>query len=155
PLLSSAVYRLRSADGDDEIETSPGDPDALSRQFIPARVFDNPALLERDPGYLRRLKALDPVARRRLLDGDWWVANTGAVYNTFSEENITRDEPLRGLPIHLAFDDGYHDPRVMLFNQQQGDRILIFDEFYHTQHLDDQCVAEVVAHCRARGWPLP
>jgi terminase large subunit-like protein len=138
-----------------EIETVPGDPDALSRQFIPARVFDNPALLQKDPGYVRRLKALDPVERRRLLNGDWYVANAGAVYSSFSNANVTADEPDRAAPIELAFDDGYHDPRAILFLQRRGEHMLVFDELVHTRHLGEQCVAEVVERCRAEGWPLP
>jgi hypothetical protein len=139
----------------DEIEVSPADPDAMSRQFIPARVFDNPALISKDPGYLRRLKALDPVDRRRLLDGDWWVANTGTVYRSFNDDNLTDEEPADGAPIELAFDDGYVDPRAILFLQRRGDRILVADELYHVNHLSETCVAEVLARCRARAWPLP
>ena len=138
-----------------EIEVSPADPSAMSRQFIPARVFDNPSLISKDPGYVRRLKALDPVDRRRLLDGDWWVANTGAVYRSFSDDNLTDEEPADGAPIELAFDDGHVDPRAILFLQRRGDRILVADEMYHVNHLSETCVAEVVARCRARAWPLP
>jgi len=142
-------------DAADEIEVSPTDPDAMSRQFIPARVFDNPSLISKDPGYVRRLKALDPVDRRRLLDGDWWVANTGAVYRSFNDDNLTDEEPAPGAPIELAFDDGYVDPRAILFLQRRGDRILVADEMYHVNHLSETCVAEVVARCRAHAWPLP
>jgi hypothetical protein len=138
-----------------DVETSRRDPDALTRQFIPARVYDNPSLIEKDPGYIRRLKALDPVDRRRLLDGDWWVANTGTVYRTFADANITAAEPDPALPIELAFDDGYIDPRAILFIQRTATRILVFDEFYHVNHLGEVCVQEVLARCRANRWPLP
>jgi predicted phage terminase large subunit-like protein len=52
------------------------DPDALSRTFIPATVYDNPALIQNDPDYVRRLKALPYIDRRRLLDGDWHIKAT-------------------------------------------------------------------------------
>lgn len=41
--------------------------------FIPAKVYDNQVLMQRDPGYLRRLEALPPAKRRAHLEGDWNV----------------------------------------------------------------------------------
>lgn len=50
----------------------PGDKyDPPSRCFIPATIFDNPALLANDPGYLARLEALPEAQKRMLLYGDW------------------------------------------------------------------------------------
>lgn len=45
----------------------------LSRTFIPAKIEDNPALLDADPGYAGRLGALDEVTKRQQRDGDWMV----------------------------------------------------------------------------------
>jgi PBSX family phage terminase large subunit len=46
----------------------------LTRVFIPSRVKDNPALLEADPGYVNRLKAVgSPQLVRAWLEGDWDV----------------------------------------------------------------------------------
>ena len=41
--------------------------------FIPAKVYDNQVLMQRDPGYLKRLEALPPARRRAHLEGDWNV----------------------------------------------------------------------------------
>lgn len=50
--------------------------------FIRADVFDNPALLEKDPGYLANLLAQGSVDRDRLLRGNWNVkAAAGKVYS--------------------------------------------------------------------------
>jgi hypothetical protein len=50
----------------------------ISRVFIPSRVKDNPALLESDPGYVQRLKAVgSPQLVRAWLDGDWNVVEGG------------------------------------------------------------------------------
>lgn len=43
-------------------------PHALSRAYIPGRLRDNPYL---GAEYEAQLRALDPVSRARLLDGDW------------------------------------------------------------------------------------
>lgn len=55
---------------------------AKSVTFIPADVFDNPALLNSDPGYLANLLTLPLIDRERLLKGNWKVkAAAGKVYN--------------------------------------------------------------------------
>jgi predicted phage terminase large subunit-like protein len=48
--------------------------------FIPASVRDNKILLGADPGYLANLKALSPVERARLLDGNWNVRPSAGSY---------------------------------------------------------------------------
>lgn len=41
--------------------------------FIKALVTDNKALMEADPGYIQKLRALPPKLRRAWLEGDWNV----------------------------------------------------------------------------------
>lgn len=43
----------------------------VTARFVPARVWDNTALLERDPEYPVRLATLGEALSRALLDGDW------------------------------------------------------------------------------------
>lgn len=53
-----------------------------SFSFIPASVFDNAILLERDPGYLANLYALDLVDQERLLNGNHLIKpSAGKVFN--------------------------------------------------------------------------
>lgn len=50
--------------------------------FIPGKVYDNRILLDRNPGYLANLQALDIVQRSRLLDGNWKTRySSGLVFN--------------------------------------------------------------------------
>ena len=58
--------------------------DGLSRKFIPARLDDNPYLAN-DGRYEQMLKALPPVQRRQLLEGNWDVAE-GAAFVEFDPE---------------------------------------------------------------------
>jgi predicted phage terminase large subunit-like protein len=46
--------------------------------FIPAKVQDNPSLNIKE--YLESLANLDPVTRKRLLDGDWRVLGSGGFF---------------------------------------------------------------------------
>lgn len=41
--------------------------------FIPAKVYDNRFLMERDPAYVHTLENLPEKRRRAMLDGDWTV----------------------------------------------------------------------------------
>lgn len=64
-----------------EIRWLPGpSEDAKSVTFVRASIFDNPALLARDPGYLANLKALSVIDRKRLLEGDWDAVEMGQLF---------------------------------------------------------------------------
>lgn len=54
-----------------------GQPDDISVKFIFASIYDNPILLAKDPGYIKRLKALPLIDRLRLLNGDWNIRPEG------------------------------------------------------------------------------
>ena len=56
------------------------------RIFVPGLVWDNPALLQNDPDYVRRLASMPEAERNALLYGDW---------NTFSGQVFTewRNDP--------------------------------------------------------------
>lgn len=89
---------------DTDILTTQDDPDALSRTFIPATIYDNPTLMENDPDYLRRLKQLPYVERRRLLHSDWHIKAMGG--NVFNREwwREFRDRAAQFRRIVRAFD---------------------------------------------------
>lgn len=48
--------------------------------FIPAKLTDNPALMQADPGYLANLMALGMVERARLLGGNWKIRPAAGLY---------------------------------------------------------------------------
>lgn len=59
--------------------------EAGSRVFLPSLARDNCFLLQKDPGYLRRLKNLDEGRRRALLEGDWDLTE-GQFFPEFKRE---------------------------------------------------------------------
>lgn len=66
----------------DEMRKKYGSEAVKSFTFIPSKLTDNPALLEKDPGYLANLMALPLVERERLLGGNWKIrAEAGKVFN--------------------------------------------------------------------------
>lgn len=66
--------------GDTEEPCEPNTSGALSRVFIPAKVTDNPHLMDNDPGYIDRLSAQDRVTRAQLRDGDWMIRPGAGAY---------------------------------------------------------------------------
>lgn len=48
--------------------------------FIPATVYDNKILLEKDPGYLANLNALCLVEREQLLRGNWKIRPSSGLF---------------------------------------------------------------------------
>lgn len=63
----------------DTYQCEPSDPKSFS--FIPSKIYDNKIFLEKDPGYLSNLKALNRVDRERLLDGNWNArASAGSLF---------------------------------------------------------------------------
>ncbi|HEY1560150.1 MAG TPA: terminase family protein [Caulobacteraceae bacterium] len=61
---------------------------SIDRLFIPARLTDNPKLLERDPGYVARLSQSGSEALvKAWLEGDW-NAVLGAFFDRWSNRNI-------------------------------------------------------------------
>jgi predicted phage terminase large subunit-like protein len=52
------------------------------RVFVPSKLTDNPGI---DPeSYKQALAALDPIERRRLEMGDWWVTTLGTYFDRTS-----------------------------------------------------------------------
>lgn len=54
------------------------DPGSAERPFIPAKVRDNPSLNVDE--YVATLANLDPITRKRLLEGDWDITGAGGFF---------------------------------------------------------------------------
>lgn len=61
-----------------DIRRMPKKEGGMLRQFIPAKLEDNPTLLENDPGYEDKLEGLgDPELVRAMRSGDWDIVAGG------------------------------------------------------------------------------
>lgn len=54
---------------DEDIECSASE--GISRTFVPANVYDNPSIIEKDPEYLKRLNLLNQDDKQAFLFGNW------------------------------------------------------------------------------------
>jgi hypothetical protein len=90
----------------------------LSRVFVPGRVWDNPFILQNDPGYIQRLLSIsDPALRRAYLYGDWNVF-AGQYFSEWSERiHVTEPHPIPDWhEVQLSLDYGYSpSPTVIEF----------------------------------------
>jgi predicted phage terminase large subunit-like protein len=68
-----AQYTMKDEDGN-EVPIPP-----KSVTFIPAKLTDNKALMNADPGYMANLMALSTVERERLLGGNWKIRPAGGL----------------------------------------------------------------------------
>jgi len=80
----------------------------MSVTFIPATVFDNPALLRVNPEYLAWLLSFPTLERERLLAGNWKIRPTAGLY--FKREWCAPvDEASQRLARRSASDTGSAD----------------------------------------------
>ena len=103
----------------------------FSRKFIPARLTDNPYLMQ-DSNYEAMLYSLPEVERKRLLEGDWDVAE-GAAFTEFNRE-VHVCQPFavpRSWTRIRAADYGYASPSCVLWGAIDYDgNIWIYRELY-------------------------
>jgi Terminase large subunit, T4likevirus-type, N-terminal len=99
-----------------------GTPHAKSLAFIRSSVYDNAALLDKDPGYIATLMSLPEVERARLLDGDWNIRREGLVYPGFDACIVEShpDLPLDGGGI----DYGWNNPFAALWGFIDHDDVM-------------------------------
>lgn len=114
--------------------------------FVPASPADNPHLPK---SYWDELNTLPELWRRAWRDGDWYAVAEGIVYSEFTDANVTDAEPDPTLPIEVAFDDGYIDPRAILLIQRTSTHILVFDEIYQTKTLEEESIRTLLERCAA------
>lgn len=103
--------------------------------FIQAKLTDNTVLMERDPGYMSKLKALPEHLRRANLDGDW-----DALENQYFPEFRRDVHVIEPFPIprewrrFRAMDWGFNDPCCVLwFAIAPDSHLYVYREIYKNQ----------------------
>ena len=98
-------------------------------RFIPAKVFDNAALLDSSPEYVARLEGLPPRLRDAWLYGKWDVFE-GQFFPEFDPERhvCQPPPPSRGRRYFIAFDYGF-DMLAALLIAVEGETLFVESEF--------------------------
>ena len=129
PYLSKYFKRVNG----DDIEVHPETPHAISRAFIPAKVYDNPYLV--GTSYIDNLMALPDNERKALLDGDWDTYD-GQFFPMW-RKGIHVVEPF-SIPPHWhilgSYDYGFRSPAAYcLFAADFDGNVYLIDEMYKTE----------------------
>ena len=131
-----------------KIYQMPDEEGGMTRQFIPARLTDNPTMMENDPTYAQKLLGLGGALAKAMLDGDW-DAVEGAYFDTFNREKHIIEPFIipDGWYKIRAFDWGYSAPFCVLWGAVSDgsllhiggqpivfpkDSIIIYREYYGT-----------------------
>lgn len=96
-----------------EVVRQPKSEGGMLRQYIPARLEDNPTLLQNDPDYADRLEGLGNAALvKAMRDGDWNIVAGGMFDDVWSEprHSIAPFDIPAGWRIDRAFDWGSSKP---------------------------------------------
>lgn len=119
--------------------------DGVSRKFIPAKLSDNPTL-SADGEYERMLRSMDPVQRKRLLEGDWDIIE-GAAFPEFMP-HLHVVQPF-DIPVHWervkAVDYGYRAPSCCLWAAiDPSDGTIVFYRELYQKGLTGQALAKAL-----------
>ena len=125
------------------------DEDPNDFKFIQSRVFDNPAIMENDPGYIKILKSnKNPLLVKAYLEGSWDL-QAGQFFDTVSRETHFID-PFE-IPDHWerfgAYDFGYNHPAVFgWFAVDEDGRVYLYRELVKAQTMIEDFVNEIMQY---------
>ena len=112
--------------------------------FIPASVYDNGILLEKDPDYLKQLESLPSELRSAWLDGDWNVF-AGQYFPEFSEElHVIPPVPI---PEHwkkyCAIDYGLDMLAAVFVAMSPDGEAIVYDEIHESGLIVSEAAAKI------------
>lgn len=126
-----------------------------NRVFIPSTVWDNNALIEKDPNYVKYLQSIpDPELRRAWLEGSWAGFGVEGSYYRDHMQRVESDgrivenlyEPT--LPVYTWCDLGIADSFSIGYFQVTGNkwRVIDFDEF------EGESLGDAINRMRMKGY---
>lgn len=114
-------------------------------EYIPATVYDNPALMNNDPAYVQRLEALDETTRKAMLYGDW-DAFAGQYFSEWRLPKHTSAPTL--IPDTwrriICLDYGFSNPSAVLWIAVDHDNHAhVYRELYGTNMIYDEILVKI------------
>lgn len=108
----------------------PKESGGMLRQYIPAKLSDNPTLAENDPDYADRLSGLgSPELVRAMLEGDWNIVAGGALDDVWTQRVVVpRFKVPQSWHVDRSFDWGSSHPfAVTWFAEADGTEAMMGD----------------------------
>lgn len=111
----------------------------MVRAYIPGLLEDNPILMKRDPGYIKRVMAMPEPYRSAYLDGDWEIF-VGQMFNFSRPHHVCAPHALpKHAPVYFSFDWGFGKPFSCGWTYVDADgRCFRFAEWYGWNRIPDQ-----------------
>jgi predicted phage terminase large subunit-like protein len=108
-------------------DLSPGaePPQPISVTFIPAKVSDNPALLQVNPQYLAWLDSLPLLERERLLKGNWKIRPAAGLYFKREWCTIVEQAPAISMSSRVRANPGDGERLIRNTAPQDGKKVTI------------------------------
>lgn len=97
--------------------------------FTPAKVTDNPFLMENDPDYKEKLEDLPDALRAALLDGSWDIF-AGQYFDNFSPDRhiVKAPVPSQHWPKWISIDWGFAHDCILLYWTHDGTKYVTYRE---------------------------
>jgi len=124
--------------------------------FIPATVYDNEVLLERDPEILTRLKQLPHREQQKYLYGNWDIFEGQFFDNWNPEVHIVKPKDYLSYDqlkeMHVLGGLDYGNVTVAIFGSKDyNGNVIFFDELYYKKEIREKKVSELVTFSKERG----
>lgn len=161
PHLESNVLRYFIADAEDDrnvrgIETSKDEKFSLSRIYIPGKLSENLTLMEHDPNYASRIKAMGAKMAKALLESDWNVLE-GQFFDMWNPEHhvvkkenyLTYDE-LNQMEQIAVIDYGSTMVLSLLAKDSNGN-VILFDQLTSIDEVRSIRVEKTKKYLSQRG----
>jgi hypothetical protein len=123
-----------------------------TRAFVPAKLKDNPTLMENDPTYGQRLALLPELEYKWLAEGDW-EAGAGLALQMTKHHWTKPFEPPAHWPLFAALDWGYNHPFSWGLYAVSGDGVVYCLDTATGRHLQPPAMADRFAGI-LKGRPL-
>jgi len=113
------------------VTRQPKEEGGMLRQYIPAKMDDNPTLLDEDPEYMNRLEGLgNPALVKAMRSGDWNIVDGGMFDDLWSDRThiLTPFEIPKTWRVDRSFDWGSSKPfSVLWWAESDGTEVTLKD----------------------------
>ena len=117
--------------------------------FIPARVYDNPVLMQADPDYVKQLESLPPRLREAWLEGRWDVFE-GQFFPEFRQHlhTVSPNAIPTGLCKFAALDYGFDMLAALLLGVDKNGELYVLRELCLPDKTLGEAAEAVASLCR-------
>ncbi|HEC64647.1 MAG TPA: hypothetical protein ENI23_05105 [bacterium] len=127
--------------------------DPKEYKFIPAKVYDNTILMQKQPDYVRELETLPPDLKRAFLDGDWNVFAGQALRWKRDKHIIDKiPYPIEDCKRVIGYDWGYNAHGAAVFLAKTPDNhIFQYKEIYQNRKTPEEWATQLKYEIQARS----